>query len=148
MKTLRVRRLAKLTDAGGFILMLSVALASASAQDTVNVKGTVFAEIGAVVPGAKILIESETLTRTIQSDDLGRFKIDLPLGEYKLSINLQGFKGFAKDLTLSAGLNEEIVIELQAAPGGSGDWCCYDPELRIAAVHARVFEKMGPRKLN
>jgi Carboxypeptidase regulatory-like domain len=163
MKTLS--RLLKLTNAGAFMLVLNlVVVSSVSSQGTAKFKGTVFCETGAVVPGVRIRIESNGIMRAIlQSDESGRFEFDLPLGSYEVSIEHFGLgsekasiedfgfkKYFIRGYQLKHGVNPELVIRLEFAPQLPHPPIAVPeavPEVTIEAIHAPVFQKIGPMKL-
>ncbi|MEK6302730.1 MAG: carboxypeptidase-like regulatory domain-containing protein [Acidobacteriota bacterium] len=114
-----------------------------------RVRGEIATQSGALIPGAAVRFESQAFNVTIQSDQAGRFELDVPVGKYKLSVACLGFKYFAQDVVLNSGSNAEIVIELEFAPGlpRMPHPAIAEPEVTIEAIHAPVFQKMAPMKL-
>ncbi|HST51926.1 MAG TPA: TonB-dependent receptor [Pyrinomonadaceae bacterium] len=79
--------------AAALCLLLS---ATASAQSTATVQGTVTDQQGAVVPNAKVVVHSNAtgLERTAQTDSDGNYQIaSIPPGVYRVEIQAQGFQG-------------------------------------------------------
>jgi len=98
---------------------------------TANIEGTVVDPTGAVVPGASITVSNVAtgLTRETISNDSGFYNLPLlPVGEYKLAVEKQGFKKkvlqgitlkidqIARiDVSLEVGLTvEEVTVTAQA----------------------------------
>jgi Carboxypeptidase regulatory-like domain len=118
-------------------------------QELARVRGLLVDRQGAVICKQFIGFEGESFKRTIQSDDSGRFEVELPAGKYKLSVACFGFQYFAQDIVLKTGSNGDIDIELETAPGSPRlpHPAVVEPEVTIEAVHAPVFQKMAPMKL-
>jgi len=92
------------------LMILLVAPASAWAQATAQLSGTVRDESGAVLPGVTVTVtQTETgFTRTVVSDETGTYVLaNLPLGPYKLDVSLQGFRSYEQT---------GIVLQVGAAP--------------------------------
>ena len=105
MKSIRLVRSLALT-----ILAIVIASASAWAQATATVSGTVRDQSGAVLPGVTITVtQQETgATRTTVSNETGSYVLpNLPLGPYRLEAVLQGFATWAQS---------GIVLQVNANP--------------------------------
>ncbi|HZT59666.1 MAG TPA: carboxypeptidase-like regulatory domain-containing protein, partial [Pyrinomonadaceae bacterium] len=79
--------------AAALCLLLS---ATASAQSTATVQGTVTDQQGAVVPNAKVVVHNNAtgLERTAQTDADGNYQVAaLPPGVYRVEVQAQGFQG-------------------------------------------------------
>lgn len=89
------------------MLMLSLGGASAFAQFSSGIEGTVQDPSGAAIPGAKITLTDTRLgvTKTTTSNSAGYFRIDsIAASSYTLQIELSGFKTWnQRDLTLEVG---------------------------------------------
>ena len=127
------------------ILFILVA-ASALAQQPAKIKGVLVAPNDAVVPGAIVRIESETIKRRIQSNESGEFELELPPDFYEVSVESSGFKSyFITGYQIRADVSPKLIIHLETEP--SYPCPIINLEVSIEAVQARVFQKMGPRKL-
>ena len=105
---------------GALLLGLVVALAGTGvAQDTTgSVGGRVVDAQGLAVPGAAITITGAQGTRTLTTDQDGRFFAPLLVpGVYTVRAELKGFKATQQnDIAVSLGSRRELTLELQ--PGG------------------------------
>ncbi|MEZ5419519.1 MAG: TonB-dependent receptor [Vicinamibacterales bacterium] len=96
-----------------------MAVAPAIAQESINlgsISGRVSDDQGAVVPGASVSarqVETD-VTATVVTDDRGRFRLPfLRVGDYDLTVRLDGFEDVRRRLTLSAGSAFEMPIVLR-----------------------------------
>jgi hypothetical protein len=99
------------------LALLSPHTAAAQAQAANgNIEGTVRDTSGAALPGVMVTVTNmETgTTRSVVTNDDGVYRAPLlPLGRYKVSGELQGFKTFEQQgITLSAGQTALINVEL------------------------------------
>ena len=106
--------------------------ASAWAQATAQMNGTVRDQSGAVLPGVTVTVtQTDTgFTRTVVTEGSGGYVIpNLPTGPYKLEVSLQGFKTYVQtgivlqvgatptlNVALGVGNLEETVAVEAAAP--------------------------------
>jgi hypothetical protein len=110
-----------LTTACAVLALGAVSAGTADAQTTTGmILGQVRDQTTAVIPGATVTVRNvnTNLTRamTTQSDGQYRFP-NLPVGEYELTIDLDGFaKHVRSGLRLS--LNQEAVIDVTLQPAG------------------------------
>src|SRR2546427_1996610 len=118
----------------GSVLLLLLASASVNAQAgaTAQISGTVKDLSGGVLPGADVTAtQTETgFTRTVITDGAGVYTLtNLPIGPYKLDVNLQGFKSYSRtgivlqvngsptiNIELSLGAVEETVLVQAESP--------------------------------
>jgi outer membrane receptor protein involved in Fe transport len=87
-----------------------IAAASAWAQATAQLSGTVRDESGAVLPGVSVAVtQTDTgLTRTDVTDGSGAYVMpNLPTGPYRLEVSLQGFRTYVQT---------GIVLQVGASP--------------------------------
>jgi hypothetical protein len=103
-----------------FLACLSVTTAAA-AQETINqgtVAGRVLDPQGAAAPNVLVIVRQTDTGVTIDAstDANGRFRFPyLRIGPYELRARLQGFKEYARRLTLSAGSAFDLAITLDVA---------------------------------
>jgi hypothetical protein len=57
-----------------------------------HVRGTIADPLGGVIPGVKVTFQSEPLTTTVTTNNVGVYEADLPPGEYTMTA--QGPRGF------------------------------------------------------
>ncbi len=51
---------------------------------------------GAIVQGVKVIVESKNFRREVMTDGEGRFEVEVPLGVYKITTEVQSFKKFKR----------------------------------------------------
>ena len=100
------------------ILLLIVALgASAWAQDTASLTGTVTDASGAAVPKAQVVVKNSErgINRTGSSNDTGDFLFSsLPIGSYDLIVSAPGFKKYeAKGVVLRVAEKARVNVALE-----------------------------------
>ena len=113
------------------VLALLCTTATADAQQTGEVSGSVYDQTGALLPNARVTIRG-VINREGQSSAAGEFRFpDLPEGEYVISAELTGFEGARRDvrvpaggraivsLTLHIAISQETIVT--AAKGGERD---------------------------
>ena len=98
------------------LFFLSSAIAGAQAGSTAQISGTVRDTSGGVMPGADVsATQTETgFKRTVITDGTGAYTLtSLPIGPYKLDVNLQGFKSYSRTgIVLQVNSSPTINIEL------------------------------------
>src|SRR5206468_8445182 len=78
-----------------FLVLMVLSSATAWAQFTSGIEGTVSDPTGAVVPGATVTIKNEETgaSQTAQTQDSGSFRFTtLPSSAFTVSVSAQGFK--------------------------------------------------------
>ena len=94
--------------------LLILAAASAAAQPTATVSGTVRDADGAPLPGASVYLSSTT--RGAAADAEGRFRLEaVPPGAYRLVASMVGFRPAVHAVRLGAGDDLEAPLVLEAA---------------------------------
>jgi hypothetical protein len=92
--------------------------ASAWAQATAQISGTVRDQSGAVLPGVEVTaIQTETaVTRTTVTNETGIYTLpNLPVGPYKLEAALPGFRSFVQTgivLQVNSNVSINVVMEV------------------------------------
>ena len=101
------------------LLLLSLFLTRARAQDTATVVGTVTDQSGAVVPGAQVtLINAATqFTRVVQTNASGQYVASsIPTGPYSITVSKPGFQTLERSgIQLTAA--STLTVDLQLAVG-------------------------------
>jgi len=114
-------------------LCVSVSAVSTRAQNIGgSIVGTVSDSTGAVLPGATVTITNVATggTRSVTTDGQGNYAIlSLPLGEYKIDIDISGFKNFSRspidvlvnqqarvDVKMQIGSQSQQVVVTAASP--------------------------------
>src|SRR6266545_2665954 len=124
-----MKRFLRVLSVSALILLTS---ASAWAQATAQMSGTVRDDSGAVLPGVTVTVtQTDTgLTRSVVTEGSGSYVIpNLPTGPYKLEVSLQGFRTYVQtgivlqvggtptlNVALAVGNLEETVAVEAAAP--------------------------------
>jgi hypothetical protein len=98
----------------GLFLLLS---ATALAQDTATLTGTVRDNTGAVIPGAVVTLKNAATgtTRDLTTNSAGEYvAAALPPGQYNLTVAASGFRNYqAEGVTLRVAQNARIDISMQ-----------------------------------
>jgi hypothetical protein len=85
-----------------------------------TISGSVMDQSGATIPGAMIAIRNlETnVTRTTTTVENGRFNFPaVPVGQYELTVDLQGFSKYTRS-PITLLLNQEAVVNVEIRPAG------------------------------
>src|SRR6185369_2542695 len=101
-----------------FVVFLFLA-ATALAQSTATLQGTVRDQKGDVVPGAKVTARNvgTAIERTTQTDSEGNYQLAaLPVGNYAVDVEMQGFKRLLNNLTIEVG--RTVVRDFSLEVGG------------------------------
>ncbi|HWS55003.1 MAG TPA: carboxypeptidase regulatory-like domain-containing protein, partial [Pyrinomonadaceae bacterium] len=102
------------------LALLLCLVATAAAQTTGTVSGTVEDEKEAAIPNATVTVRNvETNTsRAIQTDDEGRYRVpNLPVGPYEVTVEASNFaKHVQTGITLQ--LNQDAVVDVTLRPAG------------------------------
>lgn len=112
-----MRRVLLMTEVCLFVLLLANILSFGQAI-TATLQGQIADKSGAVLPKATVtLTNTETgFSRTTTSDDSGQYKVTLlPVGNYKVTAEANGFQGQTLALTLSVG--DVATLSFSLSPG-------------------------------
>ena len=105
-----------LRNVAGTVVMIVLTQASAWAQATGQMSGTVRDASGAVLPGVTITVtQTDTgFTRTVVTEGGGTYVVpNLPTGPYKLDASLQGFRSYSQTgIVLQVNGNPTINVTL------------------------------------
>jgi len=87
------------------------------AEEMSNIAGTVLDKNNARIAGATIKIENAQFNRKLHSSDAGKFEIELPAGEYQITVEKEGFHKFElSPVRANAGVCELVNIHMEAKP--------------------------------
>ena len=101
------------------IAVLLVLAASAAAQTTSTIEGTVSDASGAVIPGAEVNVRGETISaeRRAATDAKGFYRVTaLPAGIYTVTVTFSGLSPNAA--TLDVTLNRVVTFDVTMQVGG------------------------------
>ncbi len=93
-------------------LLICLTVPAFPQSGTAVVRGTVFDSARAAVPNAKVVLvqTSTNISRQTTTNELGIFLFtSLPIGQYKITAESQGFKKWSADISLAAG--QTAVVE-------------------------------------
>src|SRR5437773_10339683 len=103
-----------------WVVVLLFVGATAMAQSTATLQGTVKDQKGDVVAGAKVTARNQgtAIERTTQTDSDGNYQLaSLPVGDYSVQIEMQGFKRqLLSNLTIEVG--RTVVRDFSLEVGG------------------------------
>ncbi len=94
---------------GACALVLLCALPAATAGDVYySVSGKVLESgTGKVISGAQVTVG----TKTMVSDDAGFFKLDMPPGNYTVTVTADGYWNYTTTLSLSENLSRDFQLK-------------------------------------
>ena len=123
---------------------------AAQAVSSASVTGTVRDASDAVVPGATVQIRSSDTNRMWQTvaDDRGRFRLlYLPVGDYRLSVEIGGFATANVNLTLAIGQALDVPIVLKLA-GVDASVQVFASAPVVETRRAQVAETITPHEVD
>src|SRR5688572_20382683 len=101
------------------ILTALLPLPAAAQTTTATVQGTITDRSGAFVPGATVTLRATTtgFVRTTSSDMRGSYTLPfVPVGDYRLTVALQGFKTVTRaGLRFAIGQETTVDVALEEA---------------------------------
>ena len=86
---------------------------------TGSIRGTVSDPSGAVVPDAVIVLTNVRtgVVQSVKSDSSGNYLIDfVPTGEYKINVEMVGFKKFVRD-NITLDMSRQLRVDMPIQPG-------------------------------
>jgi uncharacterized membrane protein len=119
MKMLKINSIALLTIALVAIVFTEHPRSFAHTQEVQMSKiiGVVLDKNNARIAGATIKIKSAQFNRHLQSSDEGMFEIELPAGEYRITVEQEGFRKFElSPFRVNAGVSELLSIHMEVKP--------------------------------
>ena len=101
------------------VLALSLGVAWGQGLTTGTIAGTVVDSQGEPLPGVTIAITSNQGSKTVTTDENGRYTFQgLTVGTYTLKALLQDFNPLERT-SLEVHLNEELRVDIKMTPGGT-----------------------------
>jgi hypothetical protein len=86
---------------------------SRNRAETFHVEGTIKDPLDAVIQGATITFQSEKLSRTVTTNNVGFYEAVLPLGDYTMTAQSRGFRPYRRPLfRVASPLNVRFEIVL------------------------------------
>lgn len=113
-----MRRSRRLAFPTVFLLVILIFPAISFGQSNATVHGALTDPSGAAIEGATIAAQPLAHAGTAQSTQSsteGRFSLALPPGTYRVTISAQSFAPVARNLTLQAGVDENLDLRLELA---------------------------------
>lgn len=117
--------------------LAALSASGARAQIPTSLTGSVTSSLtGLPVPGALIVFEAPSSNVQARTDDTGRFSVQVPAGEYHLSLRADGFKSSRVELTVgNEPLNQELTLDpdvhfsevVSVSPDGRSQFDTYQP---------------------
>jgi len=102
--------------AAAFILLVVPLCVSAQPADA-TVRGVIVDQMGASIPRARIVIANRSVTRELQSDQMGEFVSTVPSGVYRITIQIPGFRvARLNRVRVQPGLLTPIKVVMKARP--------------------------------
>ena len=102
------------------VLLVTAFAASAAAQTTGTISGTVADEKGASIAGATVTarnVETNT-SRTAQTDAEGRYRFTgMPVGGYEITVEAANFAKYVQT-GVQLLLNQDAVVDVTMKPAG------------------------------
>src|SRR5256714_1935289 len=101
-----------------FVAAIILLAATANAQSTATIQGTILDTQRAAVPGATVVVRNTAtgVERTIVTDASGNFAAaSLPPGPYQVEVSLQGFQTQTREVTLQVSQTRQLDVELGVA---------------------------------
>lgn len=119
MKMLKISSITLIALALTVVVFAEHPRSSAHAQDVQMSKiiGVVLDKDNARIAGAAIIIENTQFNRKLRSSGEGKFEIDLPAGEYRITVEQEGFHKFElSSFRANAGVSECVNIHMKVKP--------------------------------
>ena len=147
MQAIKIKSITSLLLVGLALWAAPCALA-ASQQQTGKIKGLVLDSNDARIVRAKITISGENVKRTIESDDIGVFEIEVPAGVYQLRVESPGFQQQqVSQLQVKAGAVTSSPLRLAVEPSEPRFEGVEPEEMPIEPSNAPIGEKIPHKKL-
>lgn len=82
-----------------------------------SLKGVVVDQMGASIPGAKVLITNGFARRELKTDETGAFSVEIPSGSYQVLIESPGFRvAKLSRVRIQSDSSKEIRVVLRVRP--------------------------------
>jgi hypothetical protein len=92
----------------------------ANAAEVGTVRGVVHNPEHRPLPGATIVLRNSAFSKTAAADADGEFQMsDVPEGAYTIAVSAQSFRPFEQQITVAAGKEPVLHLQLELAPVNS-----------------------------
>jgi hypothetical protein len=88
---------------------------------TFHVRGTITDPLEAVIPRVKVTFRSEQLSKTVNTNDLGTYEADLPIGVYTMTAQSPGFNFYSRPLFRVASPTTAVLNAMLRIGNPCGD---------------------------
>jgi len=110
---------------------------SVVAQQEVELRGVIVDWQDARIIDASIIIEGKNFRRSLVADNIGEFRIALPVGTYKLSVKHPTFKTYViNKLKASETINPVLKVQLKVKTPTPGGGKCRKAAMSIKDVYS------------
>jgi hypothetical protein len=92
---------------------------------TFHIRGTITDSIEAVIPRVKVTFQSEQLRKTVTTNDVGVYEVDLPIGDYTMTAQTAGFRSYRRPL-FRVRAPADLVFDVRLRLGRCGDMVITD----------------------
>jgi hypothetical protein len=101
------------------------------------VHGTIIDPLDGVIPGAKVTFVTGQLTTSLNSNNRGVYELDLPLGDYTMTVQSPGFRPYRRplfraaapaSLTFDVTLTVAPICDLVVVPLTPESWAAAEKE--------------------
>lgn len=99
-----------------FTTLLGQSPTTTTQVQTFHVKGTITDPLGAVIPRVKVMFENEQLNKTMATNDVGVYEVDLPLGVYAMTALSRGFRPYRRPqfrVTSPTSLTLDVILPIR-----------------------------------
>src|SRR5436305_15352064 len=100
------------------LLAAAILISGAPAQSTSTIRGIMTDDSGAVVPAANVTLTGAGVNKTAQTQADGTYTFSgVAPGQYHVKVTFPGFAPVDKPVTVGAGANLSVPVQLTIATG-------------------------------
>src|ERR671938_1468156 len=95
-------------------LLAAMPAHTSAAQELIEAHGVVSDETGAAIAAATVIIEGQSQTYTLQTNEQGQYRVArLKPGAYTLTVKAEGFADFTSQLQLGAAREPAVYVHFK-----------------------------------